>query len=142
MAFSNNSVLRKGYVCRKEGQTDEAITPGHLIEYGGTNDIQKHSTDGGFAIKAFALENDLVGDDLDDAYATGEAVQFGVCAPGTEINAILADNQTVAVGEFLVSAGDGTLREATSDAAGVYVAVALEAVTTSGATSRILVEVV
>lgn len=142
MAFGRNSILVKGYECRKELKTDEAITPGHLLERGGTHDVQKHSTAGGFAVPMFALENDLVGEDIDDAYADNEAVQVAYCSPGTEIYAIIADGNTITAGDKLISAGDGTLTEQSSELDSAVVAVATEAVTTSGATARIIVEVV
>lgn len=147
-----NTILLRGaeYVVRKEGVTDEAVTPGHLLERGGTNDVQKHSTANGNTGKLFALENDLVGDDIADAYATGETVQFAACPTGTEVYAWLAYGENVAIGAALVSNGDGTLAEFTdydtSDSAvSIYpaaiVGYALEAVNASAADTRIRVEV-
>lgn len=110
----NNTIALKGDYIRKEGETDEAVTPGHLVEFGGGNDIQKHSTAGGNARKAFALENDLVGDGIDDDYASGETVQYGVMERGAEVNALLgtgtAASVSISKGQAVESAGDGTVQ--------------------------------
>lgn len=133
---------------RKEGVTDETVTPGHLLEYGGSNDLQKHSTASGNAGRMFALENDLVGDGIDDDYASGETVQFCIAKPGAKIYAWLAYGEDVSVDDYLESAGDGTLQEHTAIGSDVQVeavvARATEAVTnTSGGEAvRIEVEVI
>lgn len=132
---------------RREGVTDEAVTPGHLIELGGSNDIQKHSTASGNAQRAFALENDLVGDGIDDAYASDDTVQYGVFGRGARVYAWLAYGEDVAIGAQLESAGDGALQEHTAVGSAVeveaVVAVATEAVTNTsgGAAVRIIAEV-
>ena len=146
------AIVFKGTFIRKEGVTDEAITPGHLIELGGSNDVQKHSTSGGDAARMFALENDLVGDAYDDAYGSDDTVQYGVFENGAEVYAILTTGQTITKGKFLASNGDGTLKlhDESVDTSGTtedvfveaIVAQAMEAVTTTSAVARIRVEVV
>jgi len=148
-----NTILLRGreYVIRKEGVTDEAVTPGHLLERGGSNDVQKHSVAGGNTGKLFALENDLVGEDIADAYASGETVQFAACPTGTEVYALLANSENASIGSALVSNGDGTLAvfsaASTSDSGvdiypAAVVGFALEALNnTSGGAARIRVEV-
>lgn len=131
---------------RKEGVTDEAVTPGALLEYGGSNDVQNHSTAGGNAAKMFALENDLVGDGIDDAYAAGETVQIGVFRAGAKVYAWLEAGENVAVGAKLESAGNGSLQAHTAVSTNVpvdaIVAEAREAVNNGGGSSvRIEVEV-
>lgn len=128
---------------RDEGVTDEAVSPGDLLEYGGSNDVQKHSSANGSAQKMFALENDLVGDDIDDDYASGETVQIGHFVPGDRIQAWLAYGENVAKGAALTSAGDGTLHAAAGSDPDRVVAYAAEAKnnTTGGAAVRIDVEV-
>lgn len=134
----------KGGFIRKEGVASEAITPGHLVEFGGSNDLQKHSTAGGNARKAFALENDLVGEDISDPYDAGDTVQYGVFGQGSEVYALLADGQNVSKGAALESDGAGALRAHSGVGSAVpveaIVAYALEAVNASGET-RIKVEV-
>lgn len=150
--MANTIILRgREYVIRKEGVTDEAVTPGHLLERGGANDVQKHSVAGGNTGKLFALENDLVGEDIADAYSTGETVQFAACPTGTEVYAWLKTGNNAAKGAALVSAGDGTLEvfaaASTSDSGvdiypAAVVGFALEALNnTSGSPARLRVEV-
>lgn len=139
------TILVSGSGHRKEGVTDEAVTPGHLLELGGSNDLQKHSSADGNAAAMFALENDLVGDGIDTAYASGDTVQYVIAYPGAKIYALLGDGENVAVGADLASNGDGTLAAHTlavdSQPVNAVICRALEAVNASG-DSRILVEVV
>lgn len=146
-----NTITIKGEPLRKESVAAEAITPGYLVEPASATTCQKHSTDGGPAIAAFALENDLVGDAISDAYDSGDTVQIGYFRTGEEVYAYLTTNQTIAAGDYLMSAGTGLLKEfdpsveTSSSSADVYrnciVARALEAVTTTSAAARIKVEV-
>jgi len=136
------TIALKGGFIRKEGEASAAITPGYLVEFGGANDLQAHATAGGSARKAFALENDLIGKGVDDAYAAGETVQYGVFEQGAEVMATLAVSQTIAKGDRLVSNGNGQLREiGTEPEQDSIVGWAMEAVTTTSATARITVEV-
>lgn len=150
--MANTIILRgRDLVIRKEGVTDEAVTPGHLLERGGSNDVQKHSVASGNAQKLFALENDLVGESITDAYATGETVQIAACPTGVEVYALLANGENASIGSALVSNGDGTLAVFTaydtSDSAvsinpTAIVGYALEALNNStGSAARLRVEV-
>lgn len=152
MTSSTNpkTIVLKGVPIRKEGVASGAITPGHLVEFGGSNDLQVHSTAAGTARKAFAVENDLVGNGITDAYALGDQVQYVVCQSGVEIYALVAANATaIEKGDPLQSAGDGTLRIQSTDAAtddtqrNSLVAYALEDVDNSagGSVARIKVEI-
>ena len=141
MAFKTINI--KGDFLRKEGEASAAITPGDLVEFGGANDIDVHGVAAGIARKAFALENDLVGDGIDDNYASGDTVQYGIFQPGAEVYAWLAYGENASIGSALVSAGDGTLAVVGSGENAVVVAFAVEAKdnTTGGADVRIQVEV-
>lgn len=144
------TIVLKGVPIRKEGVASGAITPGHLIEFGGANDLQVNSQAAKNARKAFAVENDLVGNGITDAYASGDQVQYVVAGAGVEIYALLAAAATaVEKGDALESAGDGTLRIQSTDAAtddtqrDSVVAYALEDVDNSAGatTARIKVEI-
>jgi len=132
--------MLKGGFIRKEAIASSAITPGDLVEFGGVNELQDHSTVGGTARKAFALENDLIGRGIDDAYAAGETVQYAVCHSGTEVNARLAAAATCTKGQALESAGNGRLVPVSSPAYqhGI-VAWAMQTITVAG--SRVRAEV-
>lgn len=136
------TVALLGGFIRKEGEASGAITPGHLVEFGGANDLQVHSTAAGPARKAFALENDLIGAGIDDAYASGTTVQYGVFERGAEVSAILATSQTIAKGDKLVSNGNGQVKEyGTEVEQDSIVGWAMEAVTTTSAAKRLTIEV-
>jgi hypothetical protein len=119
--------------------TDAAITPGMLVTRTATG-VRPHNVAGGPAAPAFAVENDLIGETIEDAYAIGENCIFRTFAQGSAVYAILAASQTIAAGAYLQSNGAGLMSAAA--AADNVVARALEAVTTTGATARIRVEIV
>lgn len=135
---------------QKEGEAVAAITPGALVELGtAIGTVQVHGTAEGFAQKAFCVEAGFIGTDIDDDYAAEDQVVYVVCAPGVEINALVADGTAaIAKGDGLVSAGDGTLVSAgavtATEAQCQVVGVALEAVDNSGGSApvRILIAVV
>lgn len=97
-----------------------AITPGHLIELfdvSGVGEWRKHGTAAANTAKAFALERDELGKEITVAYATNDKVKAGFFAPGMMVNALIASGQNLNVGDFLESAGNGTLRALTTDSA-------------------------
>ena len=131
-----------GMGVQNEGVALDAITPGHLIERGASG-VQAHSTAGGPATPAFAVEYDLTGRGIADAYAIGDQVIYRTMAPGSAVNALVADGTAaIAANALLASDGDGTLRTAAVDE--IAVAQALEAVDNSagGAPVRIKVEII
>lgn len=132
-----STICLKGTFERKEGEASAAITPGHLVEFGGANDLQVHSTAGGVARKAVALENDLIGKGITDAYAAGETVQYGVFPSGSEFYGILAAAETCSRGDALESAGDGTLQVSSTALPGSIVGFAMEAQGVAGGRVRV-----
>jgi len=101
-----NTIVLKGDFVRKEGVAGGAITPGHLIS-GFDTGLVVHADAAGEARKAFALENDLVGEGITDAYASGDTVQYGIFQPGAEVYAIAGS--AVTKGDPLGSDGNGKL---------------------------------
>lgn len=136
-----NTINLKGDGIRKEAVASSPIMPGHLVEFGGAQEMRVHSTAAAHARPAFALENDLIGRGIDDAYAAGEVVQYMVFPPGAEINALLSYGENVTKGAKLTSNGDGTLRLATGT--NHVVAYAMDALNLSAADedARLRVEV-
>lgn len=110
MATPSTIILTGDGCQRKEGIASEAITPGHVIEFGGSNDVQKHSNDGGNVAPIFAIENDIAGDGIDVAYASGDQVLYYHAQRGDVIYAYLADGENASKGDYLSSNGDGTLK--------------------------------
>lgn len=146
--MADNTIVLKGLNVagqRREGEaaTGQTPLPGHLLDRNASGELIVHAGLGLRASRLFAVENDMVGDGIDDAYAAGDRVQYHAAVPGDVIYAVLADAQSVDPTDWLVSNGDGTLIAATTEVNDeTLVARALETVVTSGATARIKVEVV
>ena len=148
----NTIKLKKYSDVIEEFVANAAITPGHLVELMSTGKVKKHATAGGnVAPIMFALEDSMQGYGIDDDYDALDPAQIWLPHPGDEVYAILADDNDVAIGDLLESAGDGTLRKHGVDSTGAYylraiVAVAIEAVDTTGSpaatTSRIKVKII
>jgi len=149
--MASKTIWLKGDGLVKEANAGGAITPGHLVFIATDGDVEVHGTAAVNAIPAFALEADFIGKGIDVAYAAGERVQYLMPQRGAEIFALVAASAAaIVIGDYLESAGDGTVRiltaaAATSEAARQsVVARAIEAVDNSGGGSpaRIKIEVV
>jgi hypothetical protein len=132
--------LKADYV-RKERKANAAITPGDLVEIMSTGNLRRHATLGAQAQRAFALENDLIGRGIEDDYAANEICQYGVFQAGAEVYARLVIGESCSIGDFLESAGNGTLQVASTPVEGSNVAIALEAITGAGTVKRVKAEV-
>lgn len=141
MANPNTVKLKAYQNVIEEGVANAAITPGELIEWMSTGKVRKHATADGNAIPMFALENELEGKGLADNYAADDRVQCWIAGRGDQVYTLLKDGQNVAIGDYLVSAGDGSLKKLVVTSAGVVeqplqvVAQALEALNLSGSAS-------
>lgn len=129
--MAHHTIALKGPYIRKEQTASGAVTPGMTVNVAGAA--------GGNLRKAFALENDLVGEGIDDAYEDGDLMQVGVFPPGAEVYALLASGQNVAAGDSLEADSAGRLTAAASG--GVVIAFATEAVNAAAAVARIIIEV-
>ena len=99
-----------------------------------------HATAAGAAAPLFAVENDILGKTINDAYAANDYVQAEYLPPGSEVLALVAAAASaIVIGNLLESAGNGTLRIRGS---GTAVAQALEAVDNSGGGSAARIKVV
>ncbi len=106
------TILLKGRGIRKEAVAGGAITPGHLVTLNSASKLIVHNVARGKAAACFAVENDLNGKGIDDAYANNDYVQAEYLMTGCEVYALVAANAAaIAVGDLLESAGDGTLRK-------------------------------
>lgn len=131
-------------VNRRELIAGGAITPGHLVKRNSSNQLVVHPTASKFAQAMFATEDELQGKTISQAYAQGDRVQANVCMPGDQVNALLKASENIAIGDYLESAGDGTLQKmvlSSADDPQFPVAVALEA-SNVGTVARIAVEIV
>ena len=71
--------------------------------------MQRQSSAAAQTQRAFARENDVVGEDIDDAYAALDTTLYGVYPPGAEIYGFVT-TEDITKGDFLVATGDGSLK--------------------------------
>ena len=126
-------------VQNEDSKAAEVITPGHLVTFDSNGDLIKHNSAGGFTTTAFALEREEMGDDIDETYAVLDTVKVGVFGRGTRVLALIASGQNLVKGDYLESAGNGTLRKF---AAGTRLARSLETTGAVVATQRLRTEIV
>ena len=140
--MAKNTIKLKKYTdVIEEFVANAAITPGHLVEVMSTGKVRVHATAGGNVLPMFALEDELQGKGIDDAYAANAPVQVWIPNRGDIVNCLLKDGQNVAIGDFLESAGNGKLQKHVADSTGdIYtqsiVAQAIEAVDMSGSSGE------
>lgn len=99
-----------------------AITPGHLLQMSaGADTVIVHGTEGGYAERMFALEDALQGNTIATAYTSGDRVTLFHAVPGDVVYAFIKAGENIAIGDKLISAGDGTLIENGSEASATTV---------------------
>lgn len=130
------TVKIKSYLdIQEEYKAASALYPAYLVELTENSKVQSHSSTGGNAEKAFALEDALQGNDLAVEYSADGVVRVWYPQRGDQVQAVLADGETIKVGDFLESAGDGSLQKYAVESTAVYteqvIGVALEDVNTS-----------
>lgn len=146
------SIKLKNYENIQEEYTATAATllPGSLVEMTSAGLVQAHSNADYPILPMFAIEDELQGGGVDDLYAASSKVQVWVPQRGEQVWGVLADGESVVVGDFLSSNGDGYLKKYVPEAvasggAGTFygnpiVGVALEAIdltASSGAQSSL-----
>ena len=97
---------------QEEGRAAAVIKPGMLIAQNSAGALIPHGVAGGPAERAFALEDPLQGNGIDDDYAIGDLVTYGVQGQSDVVFAFLAAGEHCTPNEFLTSNGDGTLKVA------------------------------
>lgn len=125
-----NTIWLKGDYVAKEREANAAITPGDLVELMSTGLVRPHAIKGGPAQRAFALENDLIGKGIDDAYSAGDVVRYAVFRAGAEVYARVAE--AVTIGDYLESNGDWRLQTQSTPVEQSGVVIALETVGGAG----------
>jgi hypothetical protein len=104
----------------KEEKADAGITPGHLLERTATG-VKVHATAGGKAQRIFALEDENQGKEIGDAYSASDKCFFKTFRPGDLVLARIKNGENIAIGDWLVSGGNGELIEASADSSGTIV---------------------
>ena len=90
---------------------EDNITPGMLLDIDANGDVIKHADEGENVVPYIAVENDYIGDDIDDDYMDEDQVRYHIGITGERYYMWLQDGENVSEGDFLESAGDGTLQE-------------------------------
>jgi len=139
MVTTRNRIQLIGQFRREEYAAAGTIKPGHLVEMTSSGTVQVHSTEGGYAERMVAIEDALQGNDLADSYSAADLVSVNIVEPGAVCYMYIKAGEDIAIGDELISDGDGTLIENGSETSGVtvkqLVAIAVEAndLTASGA---------
>ena len=97
-----------------EFPANAAIIPGAILELMSTGKVKNHATSGGYVAPLIALEDELQGRGINDAYAANEPVQCWSPNHGDEAYLLLADEATIVIGDLLESDGFGKVKKRTS----------------------------
>jgi hypothetical protein len=130
-----------GQYLRREAAADAAgILPGHLLIETATG-VAVNATADDVPVRALFADINI-GDagDVTTAYGNGENVHYVAATKGSYITAVLADSQTITKGAEIASASGGEVKAPAVAGTGVL-GYATEAVTTSGATAFIVIEI-
>lgn len=131
--MAKQTIKLKKYVdIINEYKAGGAVNPGNFLVLGSAGTV----TAGVPVEKMVALEDELQGRSINDAFAAGEPIQCWSAVSGEEALVVLATGQTIVIGNKLEVNASGQVVVA---ATGTAVAVALEAVTTTTATAFIKV---
>lgn len=135
------------YISDEDTQASEAITPGYLVERGGSNDIQAHSTAGGEGPRYFADLEHAEGGAIGDDYDSGDSVNVLRLQSGDKIHARIGSGSSeynISQGEALESDGTGVLQSHGTASTGTEdnkIAYADEAINNSGGSSEAVIKV-
>lgn len=111
----SNRIHAKGTFVHEEYKANSAlIYPGFLIMLDSNGEVTPHDIDGGPAEAMFAEEDALQGADRDTIYDDDSIVSCILPNKGSCVYAMIADDEDIAIGDPLMSGGDGTLVEAAS----------------------------
>lgn len=127
--------------------TSEIATPGHLAEMfsdSGTLKWRKNTSATNQPTLAVYLEQDELNKGVDDNYAANSLAKVWFMYPGCTFWGLIASGQDIVNGDYLQSAGDGTLKEATAVTATANVA-RFQAIDSPGAVTaltRVKVQVI
>lgn len=115
------------------------ITPGCLVERSPDGTLIPHQLSGGPAQRMFAIEELPFA--IDTNYSINKEMLYKICRAGDQVYAFLADGESVVIGDFLCSAGNGVFNKHTLTHEDNLLAIALEAVEAEGDT-RIIIEII
>lgn len=128
-----------GNTKQREAIAGGAITPGMLLALNSSAQVIAHNLSGQEGVVGYAVEYDLTGRGISDAYAQGDQVIYRPLEDGDVFYGIVVDGQDISVGEALASDGTGKLKSAA--ATDMVYGYALDAVSPSGSDARCRVQV-
>ena len=112
MAETARRIHSKGPYTHEEYDAGEAgIYPGMLLKLVSDGDVEIHDDANGRAEAFFAEEDALRGRTVSQVYTVDNVVQCILPGLGCEIRALIVDEIDVAIGDRLVSNGDGRLKK-------------------------------
>lgn len=112
-----NTIVLKGSPQAQEAVSAVVITPGELLAWNATPALIPHGTaSGNVAPIMVATEQELIGNDIDTDYASGDTVHYVVPESGAVLYMFLADGENVSQGDLLESDGNGDLQAHTPQA--------------------------
>ena len=114
MAYNTIKVKKYSDVI-EEMVASAAVTPGMLLIIESTGKVKAHNLADQDVFPIFALEDELQGKGINDAYAANDPVQCWIPYRGDIVNAILADGENVGIGDALTSDGYGRLKKHVTD---------------------------
>lgn len=115
MAYNTIKVKKYSDIIEEYTATAVAITPGYLLEITSAGLVQAHATAQGNVLPMFALEDELQGNPITTNYAASAKIQCWIPGRGDIVYALLKDGETVVIGDFLESAGNGQLQKHVAD---------------------------
>lgn len=108
-----NRIHSKGERIYEEAAAGAAgILPGMLIMLNSSGEAIVHATEGGRAEAAFAEEDAKQGAIVSTAYTNGDILSYLLPTKGGEVNVLIEDGQDIAIGDHLISAGNGKMKAA------------------------------
>lgn len=132
--MSYNTIKVKKYSdIQEEFIAAGTIYPGMLVEMDSDGKVVAHNSAAARHMAMVAIENELEGQDIDTAYASGDPVQVWFPQRGDMAYMVLSNGENVAKGDGLESNGDGYLQKLTS---GYQVGIAEEALDLSGSSGE------
>ena len=141
MAYNTIKIKKYSDVI-EEYDAGAGITPGHFVELASTGKVVVNAAAGSYTLPMVALEDELQGKGITDAYVLNDKVQVWIPYRGDMVYALLAAGESVSIGDEVYVDADGEV-VAVGSALQNPVGVAVEAVDAdSGSASRVVIRIV
>ena len=114
----SNRIHSKGPYCQEEYKANSAlIYPGYLLRLDANGEVLPHDNSGAVCEAIFAVEDALQGKAVDTIYADDSIVTVILPGKGSVVNAMIEADEDVAIGDGLMSNGNGKLVVRSPDSA-------------------------